>query len=180
MASGASCSVGVTFTPGAAGARSAALTIADNTVAATHTIALSGAGTAPAPAPAPAAPAAKVVPAPAPVIRPVTPIVTQKLTLDALSVNRSISLRSAQRKGLHVTVFTPQGTRVVKVRLLRNGHVITRSVRTVTADGVLTITLPSSAKGRRSLRRGTYTIQVTPGSSPSNYGATTSRTIRIR
>ena len=77
-------------------------------------------------------------------------------------------------------MFAPDGARVVKVRLLRAGHVVTRSVRTVTGDGVLTIVLPSSAKGRRSLKRGTYTVQVTPGSSPSHYGATTTRTILIR
>ena len=47
-------------------------------------------------------------------------------------------------------------------------------------DGVLTIVLPTSAKGRHGLTRGVYTVQVTPGQSASQYGATTSRTVRIR
>jgi hypothetical protein len=45
---------------------------------------------------------------------------------------------------------------------------------------VLTVVLPTSAAGRHRLRRGTYTIQVTPGRRPGQYGATTSRTLRIR
>ena len=91
-----------------------------------------------------------------------------------------MSLRSARRGGLRLVVFAPQGARVVKVRLLRNGHVITRTIRSVTGDGVLTIVLPRSAKGRHRLTRGTYSVQVTPGQRPGQYGATTSRTVRIR
>jgi len=77
-------------------------------------------------------------------------------------------------------VFAPEGAKVVKVRLLRNGRVITRMVRTITGDGVATIVLPSTAAGRHALRRGTYTIQATPGQRPGQYGVTTSRTVRIR
>jgi hypothetical protein len=182
LASGATCTVGVTFTPGAAGARSASLTFADNTAAATHAIALSGAGTTPAavpaaPAPRPAAPA----PGPAPISQPVAPIITApKLKLDALTMSSGVSLRTARRRGIRLTVFAPSGARVVKIRMLRNGHVITRTVRTISGDGIAVITLPSTASGRHALKRGIYTIQATPGQRPGQYGVTTSRTVRIR
>src|SRR4051794_39390869 len=178
LVSGATCTVGVTFTPGAAGARSASLTFADNTLAATHSIALSGAGTDPAPAPKPSpAPA----PALAPIVQPVAPIITTpKLKLDALSITNSLSLRTAHRRGIRLTVFAPEGAKVVKVRLLRNGRVITRMVRTISGDGVATIVLPSTAAGRHALRRGTYIIQATPGQRPGQYGVTATRTVRIR
>src|SRR5882757_1289339 len=45
---GDSCTIGVRFTPGAVGARSAKLNVPDNTAASLHTAALAGAGVAPA------------------------------------------------------------------------------------------------------------------------------------
>ena len=180
VAAGATCTVGVTFTPGAAGDRTSALTFTDNTAAGTHTVALSGKGTVPAVAPAPVA-APAPAPAPAPVVRPVAPIVaTPKLKLDALAVADRLSLRSARRRGVRVKVFAPEGARVVKVRLLRNGHVVTRQVAEVSDDGIATLTLPSTAAGRHALKRGTYTIQVTPGLRPGQYGVTTTRRMRIQ
>jgi hypothetical protein len=122
--------------------------------------------------------APKAAPAPAPQIVP--SVKAPKLKLDALTVGSRYSLRSVRRNGLRAVIFAPTGAKVVKVRLLRNGHVITRTTRVVRGDGVMTVTLPSTKKGRAKLRRGTYKLQVTPGSSPSNYGATTTRTIRIR
>ena len=50
LATSASCSISVTFTPGAAGTRSASLTISDNAVGSPHSVALSGTGTTPTPA----------------------------------------------------------------------------------------------------------------------------------
>ena len=73
------------------------------------------------------------------------------------------SWRSARRKGLSLAAFVTEGTRLVKVRLLSNGHVIARVIRNVDANNVLTIALPTSPKSRRSLKRGVYTIEVTPG-----------------
>src|SRR3954452_25015735 len=60
LASGTTCTIGVTFNPSAPGARNATITLADNTAAGTHTIALSGSGTTPAQPAAPAAGAAAV------------------------------------------------------------------------------------------------------------------------
>ena len=91
-----------------------------------------------------------------------------------------MTLRSARRGGLRLVVFAPSEARVVKARLLRKGRVIARTIRAVPGDGVLTIVLPNSAKTRHRLTRGTYTVQVTPGARPGRYGATTSRTVRIR
>ena len=97
-----------------------------------------------------------------------------------MTVTRRMSLRTARRRGLSIVVFAPEGTKVVKARLLRNGHVIARTVRKVSGDGVITVILPSTKKARGKLRRGTYTLQVTPGQSTKQYGVTTTRTVRIR
>ena len=79
-----------------------------------------------------------------------------------------------------MVVFAPEGAKFIKVRLLRNGHVITRMLRKVSKDGVMTIVLPTTKTGRRHLKRGTYKVQVTPGQSTSKFGVTTTRTVRIR
>ena len=50
LAVDATCSVAVTFTPGASGARSAALAIADDAADSPQSVALSGSGVPPAPA----------------------------------------------------------------------------------------------------------------------------------
>ena len=102
-----------------------------------------------------------------------------KMRLDALTVTSRMKLRTVRRRGMHAVVFAPDGAKVLKIRLLYKGHVITRTVRRVSSDGVVSITLPSTRKGRSRLRRGTYQLQVTPGASTHNYGATTTRTIRI-
>ncbi len=51
LAAGASCAISVTFTPTAAGARAASLSVADNAAGSPHTVALAGSGVVP-PAPA--------------------------------------------------------------------------------------------------------------------------------
>ena len=50
----------------------------------------------------------------------------------------------------------------------------------VKGDGVLTVALPRTRKGRRHLTRGAYRLLVTPGTSATNLGVTTSRTVRVR
>ena len=50
LASGSSCTISVTFTPGATGARSASLTFTDNAAGSPQSVALSGTGFTPAPA----------------------------------------------------------------------------------------------------------------------------------
>jgi len=85
-----------------------------------------------------------------------------------------------RRRGVHAVVFAPEAAKVIKVRLLRNGHVIARLVRKVSGDGVMTMVLPSTKKARRALRAGTYKIQVTAGQDTNHYGVTSTQTIRIR
>jgi Abnormal spindle-like microcephaly-assoc'd, ASPM-SPD-2-Hydin len=50
VAAGANCTINVTFTPSATGARSASLSVADNAAGTPQTVALTGTGVAPAPA----------------------------------------------------------------------------------------------------------------------------------
>jgi Chitobiase/beta-hexosaminidase C-terminal domain len=116
-----------------------------------------------------------VVQQPIQVVAPSAP----KMRLDALTLTSRMKLRTAKRRGIHAVVFAPEGAKVIKVRLLYRNHVITRTVKVVRGDGVITLTLPSTRKGRAKLRRGTYKLQVTPGASTHKYGATTTRTIRI-
>ena len=57
---------------------------------------------------------------------------------------------------------------------------VTQTIRTVGGDGVVKVVLPTGARGRRALRRGSYTLEVTPGARVGQYGATISRRVRIR
>ena len=114
-------------------------------------------------------------PAP-PVIAPAAP----KLKLDALTIGSSYRLKTVRKRGISMVVFAPEGAKVIKVRMLRNGRVVTRMIRKVSSDGVMTIVLPTTKTGRRHLKRGVYKVQVTPGQSASHYGVTTTRTVRIR
>src|SRR4051812_49302403 len=78
-----------------------------------------------------------------------------------------VKLKTVRKRGISMVIFAPEGAKVVKVRLLRNGRVITRVVRKVSKDGVMTVVLPSTKQGRRHLKRGVYKVQVTPGASSS-------------
>jgi len=113
------------------------------------------------------------------------PIVTPKptvpkLKLDALTIASRLKLSSAHRHGIHMVVFAPDGAKVVRIKVTRNGRTIDTVMRRVTGDGVLTVVMPRSKHSRHALKRGTYKVLVTPGTSASKLGATTSRTVRIR
>jgi hypothetical protein len=69
---------------------------------------------------------------------------------------------------------------VVRVRLVRGKRIITQVVRHITRQRLITVVLPRTRKGRRSLRRGIYRVQVTPGVSTREYGVTAARTVRLR
>src|SRR3954447_121086 len=111
LASGGSCNVAVTFAPGATGARSATLTFADNTAAATHVVTLTGNGTT---APAPAASSA-----PAVVKAPVPPIVAQAplarsnvLAVSRLRVASRVRVKQMRRTGITARFDAPKGANV--------------------------------------------------------------------
>ena len=168
VAAGGTCTIGLKFLPGAAGTRNASLDITTDAPGSPHSVPLTGNGTVP--------PGGGTATAPAPTVTVTVP----KLRLDALTVSNRMSLRSVRRRGVHAVVFAPEAAKVIKVRLLRNGHVIARLVRKVSGDGVMTMVLPSTKKARRALRAGTYKIQVTAGQDTNHYGVTSTQTIRIR
>src|SRR5213078_1217400 len=94
--------------------------------------------------PAPVAPQPIVVP------RPTTP----KLKLDALTIASELKLSSAHRHGIRMVVFAPDGAKVVRIKLMRNGRTIDTVMRRVTGDGVLTVVMPRSKHARHALKRG--------------------------
>ena len=177
LAVGQSCNLAYTFTPSAAGERKAVVTITTNL--GVQTIDLVGTGTEPV-APAPAA-APVAAPAPAPVVvKAPNAVKVPKLRLQSLSISSRAKLKTVRTRGLRAVVFAPEGAKVIKARLLRNGHVVARVTKAVSADGITVVVLPSTKSARRGLKRGTYQLQVTPGQSATQYGVTTKRTIRVR
>jgi hypothetical protein len=154
LPSGSTCSVGVTATPQAAGARSATLTFADNTAAATHTVALAGRGTVPVVVPAPAAPAPLVVQAP----------IAQPLTASALRVPSRLRVRVARHAGIGASFTAPAGVSVARVRLLKVGasRPIATKLVVLESSGRQTVHLraPKAHSGR-------YVLEVAVGPSAS-------------
>ena len=123
-----------------------------------------------------------VKPAPVVVQQPVvvpTPK-APKLKLDALTLAGQVKLSTARRHGLRMVVFAPEGAKVVRIKVMRNGRTIDQVMRRVSGDGVITVVMPRTRHGRHALRRGVYKVLVTPGTSASKLGSTTSRTVRIR
>ena len=123
----------------------------------------------------PAAPPAQPAPAAAPVVAQPQPVaVAPSLTLEALTVRSRVTLRSARRHGIHITAFAPQGASVLELKLLRGRRTVTTVLRRVPANRLLNVVLPSAGRTRRVLRRGSYTVAVTPVG-----GATTTRVVRV-
>jgi hypothetical protein len=125
---------------------------------------------------APAAAAPNVIAPGAPRV-----VVPARLRLESLSVARRMTLRSARRNGVRALISAPNGAKVVRVRLRRGNKTIASVVRRVTGNGVLRVVLPRTSKQRRALKRGTYRLQITPGTSTQKLdGVTSSRTITLR
>jgi hypothetical protein len=167
MPSGSSCTIGVSFAPGAAGARSATLTIADNTAAGSHVLALNGKGTTPPPPP-PAA--AAVAPAPKPLT--VSAPVLKPLALRALNAPSRLKLRVARHAGIGASFAAPAGANVARVRLLKGSKVVaTKLVALTDADRqVVHLRAPRARAGR-------YVLEVAIG---TNAGSLTApKTARV-
>src|SRR5205807_4582338 len=180
LAPGSRCTVDVTFAPRDAGAKTARLAIASSAPGGPDAAPLSGTATGSRPSPGPAAgttgppPAAQPDAPRAPAIpTTTTPQGGAKLELDAVTVSSHVTLRAVRRKGITMAAFVAEGARVVKVRLMRNGHVIARIVRRVGASNAVTIELPASLTARRRLTRGAYQLEITPGRRTGDYGVTT-------
>jgi hypothetical protein len=160
LPSGSTCSIGVSFAPSAAGARSATLTIADNTATATHVIALDGKGTIPPPPPVVAA----AVPAPAPVV--VQAPVLKPLALKALNAPSRLRLRVARHAGIGATFSAPAGANVARVRLLKGGVPVATKLVALATAGRQTVHLRAPRA-----RAGQYVLEVTIGASASSLTA---------
>jgi hypothetical protein len=159
MASGASCTVGVTFTPSVAASRSATLTFADNTVAASHAVALSGTGIVPAPVIVPIAPA---VVTPAPVLTPVTVAHPVTLTLGRLYVTSRITRARVRNHGVRLAMTLRDGTSALRVRVTRADGVVLETLRLAPSQvGAYSAKLDDAAL-RHKLKVGRYQVLVTP------------------
>lgn len=103
-----------------------------------------------------------------------------RLRLASLSVLRRVTLRSARRSGLRVVFVAPDGAGAVRVRVRRGSKTIAGVVRRVSGGGVMRVVLPSSKKQRRALKRGTYRVEITPGSSATSLdGVKSNRSITL-
>jgi hypothetical protein len=174
VVSGGTCSVTLGFTPGAVGGRAATLTIADNTAAATHTMAVSGTGAA---VPVVAPPV--VAPAPAQVIL-AAPRLTQPslLRLTRLTVPHTVKVHAAKR-GVRISLVAPPGTSRVRVQIYRVGKsgrtLIASHTQALTGAGSHRLTLTDAA-----LRKaGTYAIDVAVGRATGAFGAISTGKVRI-
>jgi hypothetical protein len=102
-----------------------------------------------------------------------------KLVVESVTLTRRMSLRSARRNGMAAIIYAADGAKISRIRVLRGTRVIQALNRAVSRDGVLEVRLPSKRAARRSLRRGTYRIEIQVGQSLTNLGAPKVRTIKL-
>jgi len=166
MPSGSACALGVSFTPTAAGARSATLDLATN--AGPRSIALTGTGV------------------PAPVANAVAGAAARSgLAVRKLRTTHRMSRSRVLRHGLRLSMVLPQGTQIIKIAInrIRHNKVVRKPVWVgfrvaPSRSGRYHLTLDSRALRRR-LKTGLYVVKVTPGASKQQLGATTTTRIRI-
>src|SRR4051794_40453430 len=164
-APGASCTIGVGFTPQATGVRTATLTVTGNALNGPHTFTLTGSGTpAQLPAPPPVviqapAPAPLVIQAPsasAPVAR------ASSTTARNVRTARRVRLRTARAGGIAVRFDAPANARVVRVRLVKAGARSASASKLVTLTRTGRQTVHLRARG---VRAGRYRVEVATGRS---------------
>jgi hypothetical protein len=185
LATGASCTVDVAFTPTQTGTRTATVRIVDDAIGSPHTVSLTGTGTPGTPV----APATQPQPQPVgnttTIIQIVQPPAGQvggvqessPLAVSRLSLARRISLRRLRAQGLRVSMQVQDATRVVGIAIskARNGHktgqALYTSTRTGTAlhGGVLRLTLRSTGLLRK-LRVGSYVLEARAGRTVATLG----------
>jgi hypothetical protein len=187
IAPAASCTVDVRFVPAQTGDLGAALTIASNGPKAPHSVALSGigvgapgsgssgsaGGSSSSTSSAPAAIAQSIPPA------AVAGVVSRPLAVSRVALARRISATRARMRGLRVVMRLPAGTQVVRFAVYRartskrTGRALAIGYRVPARAGTYRLTLRDRAL-RRKLKRGRYVLQVRPGRSRSELGATAS------
>jgi hypothetical protein len=167
--SGQACAVTVQYVPTAAGAQPAALSIASNATGGNNSVALTGAGVAPA-----TGAGAGVAGAGA----------RSRFALSKLRTTHRLSRARVRSHGLRFTMRLPAGTEIVKVSVLRvrNGKALRKPVwfafRHPSHAGPYRMRL-NTRKLRHRLTPGLYQINITPGVSKRQLGATSSTRIRI-
>lgn len=196
---GASCSVGVTFKPTAAGDRGATLTIADNAPGAPHNVALSGIGVASTVSPGPGAGSgaggaagsssttAATATAPAAAATETgastaTAGLRPALTIGRLMMATRVKRSAARRKGIRIVMDLADGTKVVKINIYRKTggrlKLISSGFRTPSKTGRFAVNRNHAAL-RRLLRVGSYEVQVTPGRSRTDLGKTSRLAFKV-
>jgi hypothetical protein len=181
---GSACSIAVTFTPSAAGTRTATLTIPTDgpdgspaTTGTTRTVSLTGTGAVPAPAArtTPSAPVSSVTTgsqqqAPRPANQP-GPVLAP--ALNRVGVPSRLTLRSVRSRGITLRLGSVTVSRVL-VRIRRGNRVVYR--RTVATGNQVRL---NERILRRLMRRGRYHVQLTPIAASGQRGAAITRRLTI-
>jgi hypothetical protein len=166
FASGQGCQITVQMVAPAAGAQAAVLSIPSNATGGNGTVALSGSGLAAG----------------------VAGIASRSsFRITKLRTTHRMSRARVLRDGIRLSMRLPQGTEILKISVLRvrNGRAnrkpvwfAYRLVGRVGAGGLYRVRLNSRALRRR-MKPGLYQLNVTPGLSKRELGATSTTRIRI-
>lgn len=187
LAPAASCSVDVRFAPAHAGDLSASLRIDDTAANAPHNVALSGigvgaSGAAPSGSAAgtgassPGATNTVTIVQAIPLVQ-VAGAVARPLAVTSLALSQRISIARLRARGLRITMRLPAGTGVVRFAIYRarkgkaTGRALAIGYRVPARAGAYRLVLRDRALLRK-LKRGRYVLQVRPGRSRSDLGAT--------
>lgn len=164
LAPGQACNLSYTFTPSAAGARSATVTVASNV--GTQTIALTGNGSEPPPPVVSVTPATVLEQPGLPIVQP-----SRRLRVGTLKTISRLTLRRARREGIVVKFTMPAAARVARAQLYRGKKLV--ASRSLTGRGTRTV------RFKRGLRTGRYLIKVRVGQSVQALGPATTKRVRI-
>jgi hypothetical protein len=165
LASGQSCTITVRMVPTAGGAQPASLIVPSNAAGGNGSVALSGTGVAPSGAAAGAA-------------------ARSAFAVSKLRTTHRLRRSQVRNHGLRFTMRLPRGTEIVKVSVLRvrNGKVLRKPVwfafRHPSRAGLYRMRL-NTRKLRQRLTPGLYQVNITPGQSRQQLGATSTARIRI-
>ncbi len=168
FSSGQSCAITLQYVPTLAGAQPAVLNIASNAAGGNGSVALTGAGVAPASTGTAVAGAGT----------------RSRFALRGLRTTHRLSRARVRSHGLRFTMRLPAGTEIVKVSVLRvrNGKALRNPVwfafRHPSHAGLYRMRL-NTRKLRHRLTPGLYQVNITPGVSKRQLGATSSTRIRI-
>jgi|tagenome__1003787_1003787.scaffolds.fasta_scaffold20975679_2 hypothetical protein len=161
VAPGGTCTIGLRFFPGAAGARNATLDLTSDAAGTPHAVPLTGTGTTLPSTPSSTAP---------------------RLALTSMSIKHRLTRRSVKRSGLRVSVGIPRGTSTVTLRVFRVGGKQRRRIATIARvmerPGLRRVTLDSAAL-RRALIVGRYVVEVTPSAGVGLAGTASSAAFRV-